>query len=98
MFLVVVLVIDVDNVTRDKAERDAPVSADSNSPSTFAIPRQRMQGKAWKIHIFRSDRNLESAQNQPQTLHMLRLYSGFRALKEKPLQTFVSKASNHALL
>ena len=91
----IVLVVDVDGITSDKAKRDAPVAAHANGPGAFAITCARMQNKARKIHVFRPDRNLKPTQNQSQSLCVLRLYPGFRALEIEPLKTLMSEASDH---
>ena len=54
-----------------------------------------MQDQTWKIHILRTDRDLQAAQNQPQTLFMLRLDTGLRAFQEEALEPLASKRPDH---
>jgi hypothetical protein len=95
---VIVLVIDIDSVTFDKAKGDSPIPAYANRPGAFTVASEWVQKEPRQAHVFRINGNLKPTQYQFEAVRMLRLNTRLDAFDEKSLKALVPKGTNHGLI
>ena len=93
----IVFVVDGLCVGSHKFGSDPPVTANPDGPSSLSVTFEWMKAKAWKSHVFRCRRGIESAQYQSQSLSMLSLNPRFGSSLKEASQTLGLKASDHGL-
>jgi hypothetical protein len=91
---VVILVVHGLGVFSRKPKCQPPASAHLYGPPATLVSFQWMKIQARQAHIAWLRRHIQSAQDQAESLRVLRLDSGFDTRPKKPLQPLVPKASD----
>jgi len=94
---VIILIIDNIYVVVLEFKNDTPVFAYVNCPQTLSITFQRMQAKAWQIHIFNAGWGIHGGQAHSELLLVISLNPCNTARIEKLLQAFVFECFDHAI-
>ena len=66
----IVFIIHGHGVLRFKSKGNAPIPTDIDSPGPGSISFQFVQPEAWKIHVLRLSRGMESAEHQTEPFRM----------------------------
>lgn len=86
-----ILEIDIDSVVADPTERDPPVAAGIDGKAAFSVADQHVKAKPGQVHILRRGRDIESAQDTPQSRYIVDIETACLSGFEEPLQSLASK-------
>ena len=78
-----------------KRESDTPISGNLHGPLALLIPFERVEARAWEIHVFDSLRRMEPVEYVRQLPGMFGLYPFLRPVVEKVLQPLMPEAFDH---
>jgi len=92
---VIVHVVHVKGVTIDKPKYHAPIGANRDGVKALQVALERMQPKAWNIHVLDGLRRIESCQNVAQFLSMLCRYAARVVVIVKPLKSLMANGAEH---
>lgn len=95
--LVIVLIVHQDCVLAFKFEREAPVSADVDSPVILEMAGETMKPPSRSTHIFRPLGIVQREQLQAKLVGMLWLNARFRSRFKELFQATVAKAPDHSV-
>lgn len=82
------------DVLADEDERDTPVPADVDGPSSLSVPPELVQIQSRQTHVGWTSRDAKAAKYEPESAGVLGLDSGFGARCKETLQALVSKSLN----
>ena len=88
----VVFIIDAFSILPSKTERDAPVAADLDGPGGLPSTLQLVKFQARQIQVAGVSRGMQPAENQSESVGMLRLDPTLVAGGEEAFEPFVPKA------
>ena len=94
----VIFVIHVAHVATFKAERDAPVSGNTNGPETFSIPFQRVESVAGDIHIAGLLGYVQKGEDFLDGAGSLGIYPASIPFLVKAFQTAMPRIQDHKIL
>ena len=94
----IVNIINIPRIAFDEAENDPPIRTDSNRPKTLEVTFERVQAKAWDVHIRDRSRSIKTRENVPQPIRMLANQTAGIAVLVKAFQSLMADRSDHVLL
>ena len=88
----VVLVVHAIYVLARRGERDAPVAAYFYGPCALSGATELVEIQAGQVHIARARRRIQTAEDQPEPIGMIRLNPRLGAGGEELFESFVPKS------
>lgn len=86
-----ILKIDIDRIVASPTECDPPVAARVDGKAAFSVADQHVKAKSGQVHILRRGRDIESAEDTPQSRYILDIETACLSGFEEPLQSLASK-------
>src|SRR5258708_18301478 len=93
--LMIVDVVIVESFAVFESKNDSPISASRDRPESRKPASQPMKTKTRQCHILNSCRGIQDAQDQPESLFVLRPDAGVTSGFEEFAQPVMRKAANH---